>query len=52
MEVAPFQQGKPQFTSAYHAFTCVVFAYVPLSKASLKGNTRVSVGGLHKALDT
>lgn len=44
MEVAPFQQGKPQFTSAYNVFTCIVFAYVPLAKASHKGNPRISVG--------
>ena len=44
MEVAPFQQGKPQIPSAYHAFTCMVLAYVPLAKASHKANPRVSVG--------
>ena len=43
MEVAPFQQGKPQIPSAYDTFTCMVFAHISLAKASHKANPRVSV---------
>lgn len=44
MEVAPFQQGKPQIPSAYDTFTCMVFAHISLAKESHKANPRVSVG--------
>lgn len=36
--------GQAPNPRAYHASTCMVFAYVPLAKASHKANPRVNVG--------